>query len=134
MQRRNTVNTRILTALATASFWALALSGCGSAEPDEATAAHQQAVGVRPVNEVGQPLNPTTLQPADDYPLGYCTHVCVLSKRWMAMTNQCKGVGVCDPDLATQECAQEWTKPVIGDGACVRELKRSCVNPTLPAP
>ena len=128
------MNARIFAVLAAALFLAPSFSGCSSAEPVEETADQQEAVGVRPVNELGQPLNPVTLQPMDDYPLGYCTYVCSLSKRWVLMANSCKGVGVPDDQLANQECTQERTRAVIGDSTCPKEVMRSCVNPRISAP
>jgi hypothetical protein len=122
-----------LTPVVVAVFTLLALGAC-SADPVEETVTLDEAIGVRPVDpNTGQPINPSTGQPADDYPLGYCMYVCSLGKRLVAMTNACKGVGVCD-DVADQECTQAWRKTPFDERACPSEVKRSCVNPNLKLP
>ena len=131
------MSARILAVLAAPLCLALSMGGCSSAdaEPVEETAAEQEAVGVRPVDpSTGQPLNPVTLQPMDDNPLGTCTYVCSLSKRWVTMSNGCKPGAVCDPDVSNQECTQETTKSVFGDMVCPRVVSRGCINPKFPLP
>ena len=128
------MNARILTVLGTALFVALSMGGCSGADPVEETATQQEPVGVRPVDpSTGQPVNPVTLQPVDDNPLGTCTYICSLAKRWVAMANRCKPGGVCD-DLSNQECTQETKTDVFTGTVCPREVSRSCVNPLIPAP
>jgi hypothetical protein len=125
---------RIVRVLTAAFLSAATLGACSGGEPLEATAAQEEAVGLRPVDpDTGQPVNPTTGLPVDDYPLGYCTYVCSLGKRRVAMTNRCKTGGVCD-DLSNEECTQTWRTTPFDDRACAGEVQRSCVNPNLKLP
>jgi hypothetical protein len=123
-------DTRKIGISAVALLSTLSMAGCGNAEPAAETAERQEAIGPLAVDELGRPLDPVTGEPIDPYPLGHCTYICALSKRWVALTDSCKPNAKCD-DLSATECTQEWDR-LFGGTLRPRERRSACVFANLP--